>query len=328
MSARFPIGSVVRPLNETGEGVVSAYRRDGCILVSMQDGFEIPYMPNQLVLISAPKHSEAESAMQKEVRTVSASDRPEAFYFAFLAEGMKSGEAQIVMQLMNTGATDLLVQVYGLKGKLSQSLFAQRLEARKSQPLIRGNLGEMLQYDRFYVQLFPVMREGNTIPGPWEGYVKHQIPALADPSSWPQELSFSSRALVFQVFPEAHAKGAISVQKDVPQQGKSAAALRQENDLLISERDNYHEVDLHIEELLDDTRGMDNAAIIRFQLQHFQRCIDEARRRRLWKFTAIHGIGKGVLKSEVRRVIAEEGLKFQDASYARYGYGATEVLMR
>lgn len=328
MSARFPIGSVVRPLNETGEGVVSAYRRDGCILVSMHGGFEIPYMPNQLVLISAPKEGVVESGTPKEVRTVAAADRPEALYFAFVTEGMNGAEARIVLQLMNTGPTDLLMQVYGLQGKTAKSLFAQKLEARKSQPLIRGNLGEMLQYDRFYVQLFPVMRDGSTIPGPWEGYVKHQIPALADPSVWPQELSFSARALVFQVFPEAHARVAASVPKNILPHGKATQSLRAESDLLISERDNYHEVDLHIEELLDDTRGMDNAAIIRFQLQYFQRCIDEARRRRLWKFTAIHGIGKGVLKSEVRRVIAEEGLTFQDASYARYGYGATEVLMR
>jgi len=49
MSSAFPIGSVVRPLNETGEGVVSAYRADGTILVTMQDGFEIPCLPRQIV---------------------------------------------------------------------------------------------------------------------------------------------------------------------------------------------------------------------------------------------------------------------------------------
>jgi DNA-nicking Smr family endonuclease len=56
--------------------------------------------------------------------------------------------------------------------------------------------------------------------------------------------------------------------------------------------------------------------------------LDEARNRKLWKFIAIHGVGKGVLRNEIRQLIKQEGLKFQDASYQRYGYGATEVLMR
>jgi dsDNA-specific endonuclease/ATPase MutS2 len=73
---------------------------------------------------------------------------------------------------------------------------------------------------------------------------------------------------------------------------------------------------------------MDNASMIQYQLRHFNKCLDEARNRKLWKFIAIHGVGKGVLRNEIRQLIKSEGLKFQDASYQRYGYGATEVLMR
>jgi hypothetical protein len=80
--------------------------------------------------------------------------------------------------------------------------------------------------------------------------------------------------------------------------------------------------------LIEDTAGMDNAAIIQHQLRVFGKCVDEARTRRLWKFVAIHGVGKGVLRDAVRNRIKDEGLQFQDASYQRYGYGATEVLMR
>jgi dsDNA-specific endonuclease/ATPase MutS2 len=50
--------------------------------------------------------------------------------------------------------------------------------------------------------------------------------------------------------------------------------------------------------------------------------------RKLWKFVAIHGVGKGVLREAVRAFIQNEGLHYQDASYQRYGYGATEVLMK
>jgi dsDNA-specific endonuclease/ATPase MutS2 len=73
---------------------------------------------------------------------------------------------------------------------------------------------------------------------------------------------------------------------------------------------------------------MDNSAIIRHQMRVFEQCIDEARVRKLWKFVAIHGVGKGVLREAVRQCIKDEGLHYQDASYQRYGYGATEVLMK
>jgi hypothetical protein len=92
--------------------------------------------------------------------------------------------------------------------------------------------------------------------------------------------------------------------------------------------DGTFEIDLHIEELIDDASGMDNSSMIQYQLNYFNKCLDEARNRKLWKFIAIHGVGKGVLRNEIRQLIKQEGLKFQDASYQRYGYGATEVLMR
>lgn len=327
MSSRFPIGSVVRPLNETGEGVVAAYRADGCVLVSMQDGFEIPYLPNQLVLISAPQNASADAEV-KAVRSIAASDSPEALYLAFQADGMQGTEIRVSMQLMNTSPNDLLVQVYGLEGKISKSLFAQRLEARKTATVMRATVADLLQFDRFFVQLLPVLRETPAIQGSWEGMVKHQTPAFVDPAGWPLEMNLSGRALLFQVYPELQAQRMVIPKPGPNPSTAKAAATIQAKDWLISERDNFHEVDLHIEELMDDTRGMDNAAMIKYQLQVFQRCLDEARLRRLWKFTVIHGIGKGVLKAEVHKLIRDEGLQFQDASYARYGFGATEVLMR
>jgi hypothetical protein len=325
MSSAFPIGSVVRPLNETGEGVVSAYRADGTILVTMQDGFEIPFLPRQIVLISKPE-SATSSIATTSVAAQNDAQRPEGLYFAFVSEGLRAGTHQVKMILVNHSSGDILLQVFGVEGKQYKSLCAQALAAQQQLTLVSGDLHNVLHYDRFYVQLFPVVRDTTLLPAPWSGYVKHQIPALADPASWPTEWMVSRRALLIPVYPERSKSEPVLVSKDNP--ASRTAPTRTPSAWLISERDGYHEVDLHIEELLDDTRGMDNAAIIRYQLQHFLKCVDEARQRRIWKFTAIHGIGKGVLKAEIRNAIQDEGLKHQDASYARYGFGATEVLLR
>jgi dsDNA-specific endonuclease/ATPase MutS2 len=86
------------------------------------------------------------------------------------------------------------------------------------------------------------------------------------------------------------------------------------------------EVDLHIEELLDNWSGMTNAQLLDVQLKRVMQELDEAIALHLRRVVFIHGIGNGRLKQEVRRVIATyKNVRFHDASFQRYGFGATEV---
>lgn len=87
------------------------------------------------------------------------------------------------------------------------------------------------------------------------------------------------------------------------------------------------EINLHIEELLDDYRGMSNAQIIQVQLRHFMSALDKAISNRYRKLIVIHGVGNGRLKQEVRAILSNEDIRFYDASYAKYGFGATEVVI-
>jgi hypothetical protein len=89
------------------------------------------------------------------------------------------------------------------------------------------------------------------------------------------------------------------------------------------------EVDLHIENLLDSYRGLSNAEIINIQLNKFNSKLDSAIRRKIDRIIFIHGVGEGVLKAEIRKILSSySGIEFYDASYARYGFGATEVVIR
>lgn len=87
------------------------------------------------------------------------------------------------------------------------------------------------------------------------------------------------------------------------------------------------EINLHIEELLDNYSGMSNAEIINVQLRHFQKALDKAIIGRYRKLIVIHGVGNGRLKHEVRRILDNEEMRYYDGSYAKYGYGATEVFI-
>jgi dsDNA-specific endonuclease/ATPase MutS2 len=85
------------------------------------------------------------------------------------------------------------------------------------------------------------------------------------------------------------------------------------------------EVDLHINQLTRSTRNMDNYDMLNLQLDTAKSKIEFAISKRISKVVFIHGVGEGVLKSELHRLLRKYPIKFYDASYKKYGLGATEV---
>jgi dsDNA-specific endonuclease/ATPase MutS2 len=57
-----------------------------------------------------------------------------------------------------------------------------------------------------------------------------------------------------------------------------------------------------------------------------KRQIDAAIKNRIPRLVLIHGVGEGVLKSELDYLLGRyDNLTFQDGNYQKYGLGATEV---
>lgn len=90
------------------------------------------------------------------------------------------------------------------------------------------------------------------------------------------------------------------------------------------------EVDLHINQLLDSTAGMDNSEILEFQLKKFNEVMQENLKRKGQKIVFIHGKGDGVLKNALLKEIKDKYKKcyYQDASFREYGFGATMVTVK
>lgn len=86
------------------------------------------------------------------------------------------------------------------------------------------------------------------------------------------------------------------------------------------------EVDLHIEKLIPSTRGLDNIDILNIQISTAQRSIEHAIKNRIPKLVLIHGVGEGVLKSELAYLYRKyPNVIVQEANYQKYGLGATEL---
>lgn len=86
------------------------------------------------------------------------------------------------------------------------------------------------------------------------------------------------------------------------------------------------EIDLHIEKLVPNKKGMNNYDILTLQMETAKRQLEFAMRNRIPKIVFIHGVGEGVLKAELDFFLGRyDNLTFQDANYQKYGLGATEV---
>ena len=107
---------------------------------------------------------------------------------------------------------------------------------------------------------------------------------------------------------------------------KETAPARKRNDetLLFT---NEKTVDLHIEELADDYAGMSNGEMINLQLSHFRKELDSAMLNHYYRIIFIHGKGNGVLRNRIRTELETMNLKFKDADTAKFGFGATEVML-
>ncbi len=323
--SRIQIGSTVKLLDQVGEGIVTAYTRDNRVMVLMNDGFEIPYFEKELVVVG--ELSSNDVITSNEAISVSASSQLEdAFYMAFILNGIVKDFPLIDVQLVNKRKEAILFVLYSEIEKNFSLEGRGEIAAGNSKSIIKVALPELLAKDRFFIQLQPFSTKPSAPPISWSGFVKHQTPQVIEPPTWPMVEELSSRAMLVQVYPDKGQNIQVSRNRESENAGKMLKASQEW--LLKEGRDGKFEVDLHIEELLENTAGMDNSEIIRYQLRYFEKCMDEARRRPIKRFVAIHGIGKGRLRDEIRKILVSENIEHYDAPLSKYGYGATEIIVK
>lgn len=86
------------------------------------------------------------------------------------------------------------------------------------------------------------------------------------------------------------------------------------------------EIDLHLEKYQITTNNMTNGEILHFQLRKADEFVRKMLAKGTMSFVIIHGVGEGVLRSEIRSLLSKyTGVQTSDADYAKYGQGATLV---
>ncbi len=320
---------------------------DGLVVVEI-DGFDIPYSPAELVKLESSPEPEttiakeptklAENVVSGQMQPKTNKQMPEGVYLAFIPENEnKLLECPIEVMLYNKTSYNLY---YTLLQKQVNKFFCAALGEIKShsyQQLLKVLRNELegLSLLRFQGIKF---KKGETEPQeplnitiklkPVKFYKENSYQYIQELGTKAFLVDLSGKEIEVEKLPKqtANTQGMVGRQlaKELTNKKRLDSQLRKAVPIVLEE-----EVDLHIEEILDDHRGMSNGEIIQVQLKYFQKRLDEAIAKHLVKITFIHGVGKGVLKEEILRLLkGYSNIEYRNAPYEKYGYGATEVIIK
>lgn len=112
-------------------------------------------------------------------------------------------------------------------------------------------------------------------------------------------------------------------------QSQNAQKLNENVLLQYMTRPGEAEVDLHIEALTDHPERLSDIEKHELQKRFFRACLNHALLNGFKKVVFIHGVGRGVLKTEIHNELdLYENVQYVDAPMSLYGAGATEVYIK
>lgn len=112
---------------------------------------------------------------------------------------------------------------------------------------------------------------------------------------------------------------------DIKVKIKDKVSTKQPKSIIKSKKELVLEVDLHIHQITKSNKYLSNADMLLKQLDHAKMKLSFAMKNNISKIIFIHGIGQGVLKTELLYLLKKYPVQINDASYQKYGKGAMEV---
>ena len=342
------IGDKVRFMNEVGGGRVTAILSKDMVSVETNDGFEIPtYIKNLVVVpptlpssqlsssqrstshLPSPQFLEVKSAGFKEVNQKKGGDLPEFIFAALPSNPGNPPDGQIQLYLVNDCNFTMIYHFATRMGDLYTTIDAGMLEPNTKVELDSiqpKGIGELPEY---CFQLLFFRKSSTQLEEPVQKEIRISPVKFFKASSFVKNEYFSAPALLIKLV-DHPLKAELEKLTDKDFQTVTLNKEPKKTVAVLSPKSDLVEIDLHVQELIDDIRGLTNADMLKLQLDAFRKEMESAISSGVRKIVFIHGVGDGVLKNELRRELGRKYGKypFQDASFREYGFGATLVILR
>lgn len=331
------IGDKVRFLNEVGGGVVSGFKSKQVVLVEDEDGFEIPVLISECVVIKASSGPGMTTAPVNEISAPAPQDtntvqlHNKRTFQAYVAISPEHPDAPLQGKVELYLINDSNYFVYYLCEENSnngKSFGDGLLHPNTHQPLGTFSAQELGEIGKMKIRLLPFMR-GNAYNqlATKNKTIAFNAVKLSKSKSYVENEHLSFKAYLMPLHKDEVEEAIKELKPDsigsqLKHQSEQSRlrSPKQDTDLI--------EVDLHIDSLVDDLRSMSKADMLEFQLKTFEDTIKEYKNKKGQRIVFIHGVGNGRLKTDIRKALERKHkLDFQDASFREYGYGATMVII-
>ena len=353
------VGDQVKFLNDTGGGKVTKILSKDMANVLTHDGFEVPVLIEELLISESEEQEkkqeevipETEPAKEQEneynffkeaepdENEIPAASNPDnEIHFAFVPLNQEQPEnSDLDIYLINDSDFQIYYVIL-LKRDNSYTFFASGYLEDNTKILIktveRENLNELNEL-KFQIMFF---RKGFFHPvSPMETNLKLKPTRFFKRTTFKDNDFFEETAWVMELKSEEGFYEKLRNLKDeeilqaVKEKNPSGHDLSTSKNKQKSTNPDIEEVDLHIEELVEKPNELSNSEIIQIQLARFQTALEGALNdKRTNRIVFIHGVGNGRLRYELRKSLERNypKIKYQDASFKEYGYGATLVFLK
>ncbi|WP_242927184.1 Smr/MutS family protein [Pontibacter vulgaris] len=315
------VGDRVRLMTGREEGIITRILDNNIVEVAIDNDFTIPVSRREIVLI-APEEAKAFRGQEQESIKPSARKEPPAPVLAekgiYLAMVQQSEEL-LAATVVNNTDYDVLFTSGEERNNKYRGLQNDKLAPKATRVIGHYHLKDFEQWPSLLIQF---LQHRNGAPTLFEPVTKRvQFRANSFYKSKKPAPVINKDAYVFQL----DSKPTIVDTDKIKEQ--MAAAAPKENYKLEAPN---HEVDLHIEKLVEDVSNLNNTAMLKLQMEHFQDALDRAMAANMHEIVFIHGAGNGVLRKEIQKVLSRTpGIKFfEDARKEKFGYGATLVRLK
>ncbi|MCC8142993.1 MAG: DUF2027 domain-containing protein [Tannerellaceae bacterium] len=347
------IGDKVRFLNSVGGGVVTRFRGKDQVLVEDEDGFEVPALIRECVIVGEnpmqvrsshkpkqPVQPEPAPVVKQQVAEEEVEETPKGerlnIYLAYLPMGTNMiQDCKYEAYFINYSNYYLFFNYMNRQNNSWYSRYNGIIEPNTRIFLEEFGKEDLNDLERICVQLIAFKKDK-----PYSLKNAISVELRLDTVKFYKQHCFTANeffdedAMVYPVvkadLPEKQLLVSATELQEAMQQkvyidrspAKIAPKKKPASPIL--------EVDLHIHELLDNTNGLSNADMLTYQLDKFHEVLEQYAGNKGQKIVFIHGKGDGVLRKAIEKELKTRYKQYyhQDASFRKYGFGATMVTIK
>lgn len=347
----FRKGDKVKFLNDVGQGTIVGFKDANLAIVLSEDGFEVPVLMSELLIVESSYDFDNNHNQQSNTTT-----EPDITHDVFDNENLEEDglnadkNASVFLALVPQNQKDIIssdLDIYLINDSNFRVLYSiSKLENEFQSLFAYGNLedntkvnlgiikrDDLNDFEELNFQMI-FFRKGNYyLLNPLNKKWNIKPSKFYKENTFTENDFFNEKAFIYELtIEEINMADYISdtdiekskyekEKKDTKKQFKSSKQGKHQE---------IEEVDLHIHELVDEHSNLSNKEILDIQISRFTTALDGGIIAGTKRMVFIHGIGNGRLKHEVIKTLNQKypKLRYQDASFKEYGYGATMVLIK